>query len=372
YFDYCSGLRMTCSRFESLFGGPRRQPQTKITQREMDLARSCQAVTEEIIMRMAETAHRETGMNYLTLAGGVALNSVANGRLLREGPFEDIWIQPAANDAGNALGCALFTWHQLLAHPREPSRARQKATYLGPAFADEAIQAYLDGEGIPYEKLEDEDALCERTASLLAEEKVVGWFQGRMEFGPRALGARSILGDARSRDMQSILNLKIKFRESFRPFAPSVLVERASEYFEMDGESPYMLLVMPVRRERLRSLSAEERGAQGLEKLKAVRSDVPAITHVDNSARIQTVDKRDNPRYHKLLSHFQEKTGCPVIINTSFNVRGEPIVCTPQEAFTCFMRTHMDYLVLGSFLLDKEDQAPWETDDAWQEEFELD
>jgi carbamoyltransferase len=371
YFDYCAGLRMTNEKFADLFGGPRREPETKITQREMDMARSVQAVTEEVILRTARTAHRETGANYLALAGGVGLNCVANGRLLREGPFEDIWIQPSSSDAGNALGAALFLWHQLLDNPRTPDSRRQKASYLGPAFSEESIRSFLDEEKIACERLR-RDELCDRVAGLLESGHVVGWFQGRMEFGPRALGARSILGDPRSREMQSILNLKIKFRESFRPFAPSVLREHASAYFELDRESPYMLLVAPVRSDRLRRLSAEEREATGFDKLKVVRSDVPAITHVDNSARIQTVDKRDNPLYYELIERFAQKTGCHAVINTSFNVRGEPIVCTPHEAFTCFMRTQMDYLVLGPFLLDKSLQEPWPESDEWKAEYELD
>ncbi len=370
YFDYCGGLRMTNEKFGDLFGGPRRTPETKITQREMDLARSVQAVTEGVILRMATTVHRETGMKNLVLAGGVALNCVANGRLLREGPFENIWIQPSAGDAGTALGSALFAWHQLLRNSRQADSRRQKASYLGPAFTDDAIQAYLDEERITYERLPRKE-LCRKAAELLATSNVVGWFQGRMEFGPRALGGRSILGDARSPKMQSVLNRKIKFRESFRPFAPSVLCEHASDYFDLDCESPYMLLVAAVADKHLREQS-EADGAEGFDKLRVTRSDVPAITHVDNSARVQTVDKQDNPLYHELISEFHELTGCPVIINTSFNVRGEPIVCTPEEAFTCFMRTKMDYLVMGPFLLDKAQQAAWPEDDSWKEEYELD
>ncbi|HNR33541.1 MAG TPA: carbamoyltransferase [Candidatus Hydrogenedentes bacterium] len=372
YFDFCAGLRMTNEKFDRLFGGPRRTPETKLTQREMDIARSIQIVTEEIILRIGRHVHKTTGMRNVCLAGGVALNCVANGRLLREGPFDDVWIQPSAGDAGNALGCALFAWHQLLDNPRTPDSRRQKATYLGPAFSDEEIQSYLESEGIPFTRFSSDEELCQCVAGLVATENVVGWFQGRMEFGPRALGARSILGDPRSREMQSVLNLKIKFRESFRPFAPTVLAEHVSDCFGLDRESPYMLLVAPVRAERLRTLSPDEEEAQGFAKLKVVRSDMPAITHVDNSARIQTVDKRDNPVYHRLIECFKERTGCPVIINTSYNVRGEPIVCTPHEAFTCFMRTRMDYLVMGHFLLDKIQQKPWQDDDKWKEEFELD
>ncbi|HOS04275.1 MAG TPA: carbamoyltransferase, partial [Candidatus Hydrogenedentes bacterium] len=371
YFDYCSGLQMTNDRFAALFGGPRRNPETAFTQREMDIARSIQEVTEEIILKMAATVHRETGMKNLVLAGGVALNCVANGRLLREGPFENIWIQPAAGDAGNALGCALYVWHQILKNPRTADARRQNATYLGPWFSDDAIRSYLDEEKIPYERF-DEEGLCDRVADLMSAGKVVGWFQGRMEFGPRALGARSILGDPRNRAMQSVLNLKIKFRESFRPFAPTVLVERVNDVFELDRESPYMLLVADVSGKHLRSLTPEEREAQGFAKLKVIRSDLPAITHVDNSARIQTVDRRDNPRYYRLIERFCAKTGCPVIINTSFNVRGEPIVCTPQDAYRCFMRTNMDYLALGPFVLDKALQPAAPQDDAWRQQYELD
>lgn len=372
YFDYCAGMRMTHRRFDALFGGPPRKPEGKITQREMDLARSIQVVTEEIMLNIARHVHQETGMKHLALAGGVSLNCVANGRLLREGPFDDIWIQPCAGDGGNALGAALFAWHQLLDKPRAPESRRQKASYLGPSFSDEEIEAYLTREKIPYTRLAAAE-LPETVASLIMQEKVVGWFQGRMEFGPRALGARSILGDPRSRAMQSVLNLKIKFRESFRPFAPSVLAERADECFDLRGkESPYMLLVADVLPHRLRELSDAEKQAAGFDKLKVVRSDLPAITHVDNSARIQTVRRDDNPRYHALLNAFYEKTGCPVLINTSFNVRGEPIVCTPKEAYTCFMRTHMDYLCMGSFLLDKTQQQPWKDESDWREEFELD
>lgn len=372
YFDYCAGLRMTNRHFAALFGGPERRPETKITQREMDLARSIQVVTEEVILNMARHVHKETGMKYLALAGGVALNCVANGRLLREGPFENIWIQPCAGDGGNALGAALFAWHHLLDKPRIPDRRRQKATYLGPAFSDAEIQSFLDSQHIPYRKLSS-DEIPSVVADLISSEKVVGWHQGRMEFGPRALGARSILGDPRSREMQSVLNLKIKFRESFRPFAPTALAEHADECFDLRGnESPYMLLVADVLPERLRPLNEDEKCAQGFDKLRVVRSDMPAITHVDNSARIQTINKEDHPLYYEMVKAFYEKTGCPVVINTSFNVRGEPIVCTPEESYTCFMRTKMDYLCMGSFLLDKTEQQPWKEENDWREEFELD
>ncbi len=372
YFDYCTGLTMTSRHFDKLFDGPPRLGESEITQREMDLARSVQEVTEEVMLKMAHHVHRETGLSKLVLAGGVALNCVANGRILREGPFEDVWIQPCAGDGGNALGAALFAWHQLLDQPRTPDPMRQKGSYLGPGFDDDQIQAYLDAEQIPYRKL-DEIALCDEVAQLIASEQVVGWFQGRMEYGPRALGGRSILGDPRSRSMQSVLNLKIKYRESFRPFAPSVLAEHADECFDLKGhESPYMLLVAQVRDDRLSKLSETEQEATGFDRLKVPRSDLPAITHVDNSARIQTVSEESNPRYYRLLQAFHAQTGCPVLINTSFNVRGEPIVCTPQEAFTCFMRTQMDYLALGSFLLDKKEQTPWEDTEDWRNEFVLD
>jgi carbamoyltransferase len=372
YFDYCAGLRMTNEKFEALFDGPRRKPESKLTQREMDIARSIQIVTEEVILRIARHVHNQTGMKNLCLAGGVALNCVANGRVLRESPFENVWIQPSAGDAGNALGCAMLAWHQILGNERVADRSRQKATYLGPAFSDDEVAAYLDEQKIPYTRFDDSEKLCKTVADLVASENVIGWFQGRMEFGPRALGARSIIGDPRSRAMQSVLNLKIKFRESFRPFAPSVMREHVSEYFDMDEESPYMLLVASVKEKRLRDLSEEEQKAEGFAKLKVIRSDIPAITHVDNSARVQTVDKRDNPVYHRLIECFYEKTGCPVIINTSYNVRGEPIVCTPNEAYTCFMRTRMDYLVMGNILLDKKQQTPWPEDESWKTEFELD
>jgi carbamoyltransferase len=372
YFDYMAGRRMTNARFAQLFGGPPRKPETKMTQREMDLARSVQEVTEEVMLNLARHAHELTGKKHLCIAGGVGLNCVANGRILRESPFDDIWIQPAAGDAGNALGAALFAWHQLLDNPRTADSRRQKASYLGPSYSDEEIQAFLDERKAPYEKLAPED-VPKRVAELIAGGNVVGWFQGRMEFGPRALGGRSILGDPRSREMQSTINLKIKFRESFRPFAPSVLKEYADEYFDLRGaESPYMLLVADVIDTHLRALSPEEESAQGFDKLKVVRSDVPAITHVDNSARIQTVERRDNSLYYDMIKAFHDLTGCPVIINTSFNVRGEPIVCTPEHAYTCFMRTHMDFLSVGSFILDKTRQEPWAEENDWREEFELD
>jgi carbamoyltransferase len=373
YFDYCAGLRMTNSRFAKLFGGPAREQESTLTQREMDLTRSLQEVTEEIMLRMARHVHRETGERRLVLAGGVALNCVGNGRILREGPFEEIWIQPAAGDAGGALGAALFTWHRVLGHPRQAGESvdAQRGSYLGPEFSDEEIEHFLKMNEIVYTRL-DPAELPETVAQLVAQENVIGWFQGRMEFGPRALGARSIIGDARSTKMQSVMNLKIKFRESFRPFAPSVLEEEVGNYFQIERASPYMLLVAPVVDERKLPMTAEQERLFGIDKLNVPRSDIPAVTHIDYSARIQTVNKRDNPLYHAMISAFYRKTGCPVVINTSFNVRGEPIVCRPVEAYTCFMRTDMDYLVLGNFLMAKTQQKKLENDINWQKEFELD
>ncbi|MGA9115834.1 MAG: carbamoyltransferase [Bacteroidota bacterium] len=373
YFDYCAGLRMTNRRFEDLFGGPPRPPESELTQREMDLARSLQEVTEEVMLRMARHVHRQTGERNLVLAGGVALNCVGNGRLLREGPFREIWIQPAAGDAGGALGAALFVWHALHGQARSvvPGEDAQQGSFLGPAFSDREIEACLRQEGAVFRTLGREE-LLEETAGLLAREHVVGWFQGRMEFGPRALGARSILGDPRSVRMQSVMNLKIKYRESFRPFAPSVLVERASEYFALDRPSPYMLLVAPVVESRRRPMTPEEEGLFGIRKLSIPRSDIPAVTHVDYSARIQTVRREDHPLYYDLLRAFERRTGCAVLINTSFNVRGEPIVCTPQDAYRCFLRTEMDELVMGSHVLARHDQPRRGKDEAWRREFELD
>jgi carbamoyltransferase len=373
YFGYLDGLTMTNDRFSELFGGPRREPETNLTQREMDLARSVQEVCEEIMLRMARTAHRETGMENLCLAGGVALNCVGNGRILREGPFERLWIQPASGDAGGALGVAQLIWHRQFEGPREADGRTDgmRGAYLGPSFSDEEIGEFLDGVGAVYRKL-DRNCLIETTARLLSSEKVVGWFNGRMEFGPRALGARSILGDPRSSRMQAQMNLKIKFRESFRPFAPSVLRERVQDYFDLDEDSPYMLIVAPVKRERQLPISEEDQGKWGIEQLNVVRSDIPAVTHVDYSARVQTVTGDANPDYYDLLREFENQTGCAVLVNTSFNVRGEPIVCTPQDAHTCFMRTHMDALVLGSYLLEKDDQDEWTEATDWQWKFELD
>ncbi len=371
YFNYCAGLTMTNDRFARLFGGPPRKPETRITQREMDIARSIQVVTEEIMLRMVRHVHKETGMKYLVLAGGVALNCVANGRILREGPFEDIWIQPAAGDAGGALGAALYVWYQYLENSRQADNKTdfQKGSYLGPSFHNDEIEQFLKEENIPAQKLSDAEIIS-TTADLIASGNVIGWFQGRMEFGPRALGSRSILGDARSPKMQSVMNLKIKFRESFRPFAPSVLEEYVSDYFEIDRPSPYMLLVASVREDK--RLDGHDGALTGLDKLKVQRSVIPAVTHVDYSARLQTVNRETNPLYHALIHAFHQKTGCPVIINTSFNVRGEPIVCTPKDAFLCFMRTNMDYLIMGNFLLDKKQQKALEHDIDWRKVYELD
>jgi len=373
YFNYCAGLTMTNKRFEKLFGGPPRKPESRLTQRHMDLARSVQEVTEEVVLRMARHIHKKTRQKNLCLAGGVALNCVANGRILREGPFENIWIQPAAGDAGGALGAALIVWYQYLENTRivDGRKDFQQGSYLGPKFENGYIKDCLEKNQIPYILLRDED-IPEKIADLIANQKVVGWFQGRMEFGPRALGARSILGDARSAKMQETMNLKIKFRESFRPFAPSVTKERVSDFFEIDRESPYMLLVAPVKKEIRREVLDEERKLSGLDRLKIVRSSIPAITHVDCSARLQTVNKDYNRLYHQMITKFDEKYGCPVIINTSFNVRGEPIVCTPEDAYLCFMRTNMDYLIMANFLIEKKEQKPLDKDIDWLKEFELD
>lgn len=373
YFNYCTGLTMTNGKFESLFDGLAREPETSLTQREMDLARSVQEVTEEIMLRLARTLHRETGAENLCLAGGVALNCVGNGRVLREGPFKGIWIQPAAGDAGGALGAALSAWHRFDDKPRSANGHddAMQGGYLGPSFSNEEIEQFLKKKEARYEYLSDDVFFC-RVADELAAGKVVGWFEGRMEFGPRALGGRSIIGDARNAKMQSVMNLKIKYRESFRPFAPSVLRERVSDYFEMDVDSPYMLLVAPVQETHRTPMTKEQKALWGIDLLNVPRSDIPAITHVDYSARIQTVHKETNPRYHKLLKAFEAKTGCGVIVNTSFNVRGEPIVCTPEDAYRCFMRTEMDILVLENFVLYKADQKPLVEDTDWRKEFELD
>ncbi|HEX9486073.1 MAG TPA: carbamoyltransferase [Gemmatimonadales bacterium] len=372
YFNYLSGLTMTNGAFEELFDGPPREPESKLTQREMDLARSVQDVCEEIMLRMVRTAHRETGLDRLCLAGGVALNCVGNGRILREGPFKEIWIQPAAGDAGGALGVAQLIWHRHCQQPRATSgRDQMRGAYLGPAFSDEEIETFLRRQGAVYERLERKD-LLERVAGIMADEKIVGWFNGRMEFGPRALGSRSILGDPRSPRMQAQMNIKIKFREGFRPFAPSVLRERVHDYFELDCDSPYMLLVAPVQRSRRIGLTLEQQQLWGIDLLNIPKSDIPAVTHVDYSARVQTVSRDTNPDYYDLIKEFERQTGCAVVVNTSFNVRGEPIVCTPEDAYRCFMRTHIDVLVLGPFVVEKTKQPEWEEKTDWRMEFQLD
>ena len=374
YFNYATGLTMTNDKFAKLFGGPARKPETEISQKEMDIARSIQEVTEEVVLRLARTVHKEHATDYLCLAGGVALNCVANGRILREGPFRDIWIQPAAGDAGGALGAALAVWYQYYEKPRQVNGPDfMRGAYLGTRYSEDQIKTYLDSINAKYRLLSDAE-MSSSLAEILENENVVGWFQGRMEFGPRALGGRSIIGDPRSPKMQSVMNLKIKYRESFRPFAPAVLAEKAPEVFDIDPShcSPYMLIVAPVKEARRLAMTEEQNQLFGIEKLNVPRSDLPAITHVDYSARMQTVHKETNPKFHDLLTQFNERTGCPVLVNTSFNVRGEPIVESPEDAYRCFMRTEMDYLVLENFLLAKPDQPEWEKDESWKEEFELD
>jgi carbamoyltransferase len=373
YFNYCTGLTMTNDKFDRIFGGPPRKAETQLTQREMDLARSIQEVTEEVMLRLSRTLHKETGADHLCMAGGVALNCVGNGRILREGPFKGLWIQPAAGDAGGALGAALAAWYARdeSARKADGKTDAMQGSYLGPKFDNDEIERFLKSKNAPYERYDD-DALVDRIADILANENVVGFCQGRMEFGPRALGSRSIIGDARSRKMQSVMNLKIKYRESFRPFAPSILRERVSDYFEMDCDSPYMLLVAPVQPKRRIAPTEEQQNLWGIERLLVPRSDIPAVTHVDYSARVQTVHAETNPRYHRLLKAFEAKTGCAVIVNTSFNVRGEPIVCTPEDAYRCFMRTEMDYLVLENCVIKKSEQPPVPDDGSWKTEFVLD
>ncbi|MEQ1910922.1 MAG: carbamoyltransferase [Vicinamibacterales bacterium] len=400
YFTYPAGLTMTGSTLERLLGGPARSPESTLTQREMDLARSIQDITEEVMLKMTAHAHKLTGMRDLCLAGGVALNCVGNGRIVREGPFEQVWIQPAAGDAGGALGVAMSLWHRHLEKPRlspeaagtwvrpdpqhvpsvspkgmtsptRPYADGMSGSYLGPRFTDEYIARFLEQHGYKARHIPG-PGFTDAVAELLADEKVVGLFTGRMEFGPRALGGRSIIGDARSPKMQSVMNLKIKFRESFRPFAPAILREHVHDYFELDGESPYMLLVADVQKHHRRLMPSEASNVWGIEQLNLVRSDVPAITHVDYSARVQTVRRETNPDYYDIIDAFHRRTGCPVIVNTSFNVRGEPIVCTPEDAYRCFMRTNMDALVLERFILEKVDQAPLQDDEAWKHEFVLD
>lgn len=374
YFNYCAGLTMTNNNFHKLFGSaPRRPDHEKIEQRHMDIARSIQAVTEEIMLKMAKFVYEKTRQKYLCMAGGVALNCVANGKIMREGIFKKIWVQPAATDAGGALGAALAVWFGYLNKERKVDEEHDsmKAGLLGPSFSDKEIEEYLQQNNIPHEKINPLD-VPKQAARVIAEQKVLGWFQGRLEYGPRALGSRSILADPRSEDMQSVINLKIKFRESFRPFAPTVLYEKASEYFELEYESPYMLVTAPVRQSKHLQVSQQDQKLFGIDKLKLKRSVVPAITHVDYSARVQTVKKQDNPLYYDTINEFFKLTGCPLVINTSFNVRGEPIVCTPQEAFNCFMRTNMDFLIMGSFLLDKTNQRSSEIKIGDLSEFEAD
>jgi len=373
YFNYCAGLTMTNRKFDKLFGGPPRKPESDVTQRDMDLACSIQDVTEKVMLRMARHIHRETKQKNLCLAGGVALNCVGNGKILREGPFDNIWIQPAAGDAGGALGAALFVWYQYLDNQRtiEGQRDFMKASCLGPEFSSSQLLHYFETNNITYEELSSEQ-IPVRIADLIAAQKTIGWFQGRMEFGPRALGARSIIGDARSSQMQEIMNLKIKFRESFRPFAPSVLREKVADYFNLDRESPYMMLVAPVKENIRREMTPQEQAYFGLDKLHVARSVIPAVTHVDYSARVQTVTEETNPLYYGMIKKFDEKYGTPVIINTSFNVRGEPIVCSPEDAYMCFMRTNMDYLIMGNYLLNKEKQKPLSKDINWLKKYEND
>ena len=373
YFNYCQGLTMTNKKFNKLFGGPPRTPEDELTQKEMDITASIQKVTEEVMLRIGRHVYKQTGLKNLCMAGGVALNCVGNGRLLRDGPFENIWIQPAAGDAGGALGAAQTIWHHYLDKPRElnGSAHRQFGSYLGPEFHTDELKEFLENKGYPYRAVSEAE-LYEEVATRMVKGDVIGWFQGRMEFGPRALGARSIIGDARNIEMQKKMNLKIKYRESFRPFAPSVLLEATSEWFEYDTDSPYMLMVAQVRKDKRIAMTKDQTKLFGIDKLNIPRSEIPAITHVDYSARLQTVDGEYNHRYYSLIKKFYEKTGCPVIINTSFNVRGEPIVCTPDDAYRCFMRTEMDTLVLGDFILTKQEQPEWKEEKNWREEFVLD
>jgi carbamoyltransferase len=372
YFNYCTGLTMTSTKFHNLFGAPPRPAESQLTQKHMDIAASIQKVTEEVVLRLARSLIKETGEKNLCLAGGVALNCVANGKVLREGGLDHLWIQPASGDAGGALGAALAGYHLHLEQPRQLTNSidSMKGGYLGPGFSDEEIIKRLEELGAQFEVLQEDD-LIRSCVETLKDGKAVGWFQGKMEFGPRALGARSILGDARSPQMQSVLNLKVKFRESFRPFAPSVLREDASEWFDLDADSPYMLLVANIAKKHQRPMTQEQKQLFGIEKLNVPRSDIPAITHVDYSARIQTVHRETNPRYHKLLSEFKSQTGCPVVVNTSFNVRGEPIVCTPEDAFRCFMGTGIEALAIGNCFLKKEAQSS-NLKEKYTERFDLD
>ena len=372
YFNYCTGLTMTNKNFDELFDGPPREAETKISQREMDIAASIQKVTEEVVLRLANSIHKETWLKNLCLAGGVALNCVANGRIVRESAFDNVWVQPAAGDAGGALGAAQIAWYENSADGRKAhSPDEMQGSYLGPEFSNEEIEKVLDRLNANYRRLDDVE-LFDEVTNHLASDNVVGWFQGRMEFGPRALGGRSIIGDPRSEKMQSTMNLKIKYRESFRPFAPSVLADRVGDYFQHESSSPYMLIVAPLQEDKRMPIDESHKELFGIDRLNVKRSELPAITHVDYSARVQTVHEDTNPRYYNLIKKFDEKTGCGVLINTSFNVRGEPIVCTPEDAYRCFMRTEMDYLVLENILLDKKDQPEIKDDKSWMEEFELD
>jgi carbamoyltransferase len=372
YFDFMGGLRMSSRRFADLFGGPPRKPESEITQKEMDIAASIQAVAEKAVLRMVNHVHRETRQKCLCMAGGVALNCVANGRILADSPFEDLWIQPAAGDAGGALGAALAVWHRYLGNerPRSDGRDRQQGSYLGPSFSEQYVREFLDRNGYIYQRMPSHER-ARTIAAEIADGKVVGHMSGRMEYGPRALGARSILGDPRNKDTQTVLNLKIKYRESFRPFAPTVLEEKVSEYFDIERPSPYMLLVADVKKERCLPQPSKN-GKSMLERLHTKRSDIPAITHLDYSARLQTVSKNDKPDYHEIISEFEKLTGYAVVVNTSFNVRGEPIICNPQDAYRCFMRTQMDVLVIEDFILFKEQQPPWQEKEDWKNDFELD
>ncbi|MFN8369821.1 MAG: carbamoyltransferase [Bacteriovoracaceae bacterium] len=372
YFNYATGLTMTNSHFDKLFGGPARKPESELTQKEMDIARSIQVVTEEIILKLATAVQKELNVDSLCLAGGVALNCVANGRLLREGPFKNIWIQPAAGDAGGAMGSALATHYQYLGNERTRFEDATKGSYLGPKYSNEEISTFLKSKNIPFDFIQDDAILLEKLATILEAGNVIGWVQGRMEFGPRALGARSILGDPRNTKMQSIMNLKVKYRESFRPFAPAVLAEDVDKYFEFKGDSPYMLMVAPVKHEHRINMTDEQQGYFGIKKLNVARSTLPAITHIDYSARVQTVTEKTNPRFYKLIKAFKNKTGCSVLVNTSFNVRGEPIVTSPEDSYRCFMRTEMDYLVLENCLIDKTKQPKAEQNESWKNEFVLD
>jgi carbamoyltransferase len=373
YFNHLGGLTMTNEKFHRLFGGPPRTPETKLTQKEMDLARSVQDVCELAMLRMARYVQKKTGMKKLCLAGGVALNCVGNGKILRERVFDEIWIQPAAGDAGGSVGAALTIWHHYFDKPRTAGRDGMRGAYLGPAYTQDQIESFLKERGVPYRTL-PQDEMIQTTAELLSQGRVIGWFNGRMEFGPRALGARSILGDPRDPKMQARMNIKIKFREGFRPFAPTVLRERVSDYFELDCESPYMLLVAPVKKERCVPMTDEQDRLWGIDKLNIPRSDIPAVTHVDYSARVQTVRREDHPVYYELLRCFESLTGCAVLVNTSFNVRGEPIVCTPADAFRCFSRTGIDTLVMGNCFISKDAMPPElvEVSHEWKKEFKLD